>query len=99
MIRSYLNTSLRYFSRSIYCTMYEERTSIENFAFIDLETTGIPSMENNKTKITELSITVIESNHLRSGVYPRVRNKLHLCFNPRKFISPDATKITGTCFL
>ncbi|XP_045463127.1 uncharacterized protein LOC123672855 [Harmonia axyridis] len=71
------------------------REPIYNFAFIDLETTGLPSLENNKTKITELSISIVESNHLSLGTFPRVLNKINLCFNPCKFISPDSTDITG----
>lgn len=77
------------------CSMSEQKKPIYNFAFIDLETTGLPSYENNKTKITELSISIVESNHLRSGVFPRVLNKINLCLNPCKFISPDSTNITG----
>ncbi|XP_044759101.1 uncharacterized protein LOC123316883 isoform X2 [Coccinella septempunctata] len=75
--------------------MSDKHGPIRNFAFLDLETTGLPSLENNKTKITELSISIVESNHLRMGVFPRVRNKLNLCLNPCKFISPDSTSITG----
>ncbi|KAL3284688.1 hypothetical protein HHI36_018837 [Cryptolaemus montrouzieri] len=68
---------------------------IFNFAFMDLETTGLPSEEHNKTRITELSIAVVESSHISLGVYPRVCNKLNLCFNPGKIVQPIATEITG----
>ncbi|KAK9886837.1 hypothetical protein WA026_018487 [Henosepilachna vigintioctopunctata] len=68
---------------------------IFNFAFLDLETTGLPSEEHNRTRITELNITVIESKHISSGEYPRVRNKLNLCFNPEKLVQPKSTELTG----
>lgn len=68
---------------------------IKTFIFLDIETTGLPQMENNATKITELSMIAVQSSHLRLGVIPRVQNKLTLCFNPWKLISYDSEKITG----
>lgn len=69
--------------------------NIKTFAFIDSETTGLPHLENCKTKITELCIVVVHTSHLSLGVYPRVQNKLNLCFNPRKYINKDVSEITG----
>ncbi|KAK9886836.1 hypothetical protein WA026_018486 [Henosepilachna vigintioctopunctata] len=83
------------FSTQSYRNMSHEKLKIFNFAFLDLETTGLPSNEYNKTKITELSIAVVESNHIRLGVYPRIRNKLNLCFNPSKIVNPIVTELTG----
>ncbi|CAG9855933.1 unnamed protein product [Phyllotreta striolata] len=68
---------------------------IKTFVFTDIETTGLPTYELNRTKITELSLIAVQSDHLRLGVFPRVQNKLNLCFNPCKMISPDGETITG----
>lgn len=71
---------------------------INTFAFFDLETTGIPDFEFNKTKITEISIVACRKERLlaaKNGEIPRVHHKLTLCFNPCKLISPEATKISG----
>nr|XP_023018586.1 three prime repair exonuclease 2-like [Leptinotarsa decemlineata] len=72
-----------------------ESYDIKTFVFMDTETTGLPSAENNKTKITELSMVAVQANHIRLGVFPRVQNKLNFCFNPCKLISDGAEKITG----
>ncbi|XP_056648385.1 three-prime repair exonuclease 1 isoform X2 [Diorhabda sublineata] len=69
--------------------------NIKTFAFFDLETTGLPFQENNTTKITELCLTTVHAEHIRLGVFPRVQNKLSLCFNPWKLISEDSEKLTG----
>lgn len=68
---------------------------IKSFVFLDSETTGLPLWEKNRTKITELCFTVVSSDHLKLGVFPRVQNKLTFCFNPRKYIDSGASKITG----
>lgn len=70
-------------------------TNIRTFIFLDLETTGLPQFENNKTKITELSLVAVQEGHISLGVIPRVQNKLNLCFNPWKLISPESEQITG----
>lgn len=67
---------------------------IKTFVFLDSETTGLPSLENN-TRITELCLVAVESAHIRLGVYPRIQNKLNLCFNPKKHIQKEASDITG----
>lgn len=68
---------------------------IKTFAFLDSETTGLPHLENCKTKITELCIVVVHSSHLNLGVFPRVQNKLSLCFNPGKYINSEVSTLTG----
>ncbi|KAG5881768.1 hypothetical protein JTB14_005531 [Gonioctena quinquepunctata] len=68
---------------------------IKTFVFLDTETTGLPSEEGNKTKITELSMVAVQACHIRLGVFPRVQNKLNFCFNPRKMISLGSEDITG----
>lgn len=68
---------------------------IKTFVFLDSETTGLPYLENNMTRITELCFVAVESAHIRLGVYPRVQNKLSLCFNPKKYIQKEASDITG----
>lgn len=72
----------------------------KTYAFFDLETTGIPLLESTKTRITELSLVACSVEHLGSSssgssdYTPRALNKLNLCFNPRKIISPKAEEIT-----
>lgn len=73
-----------------------ESLDIKTFVFFDTETTGLPVEEHNKTKITELSLVAVEADHIRLGVFPRVQNKLNLCFNPRKMVSIDSGKLTGS---
>ncbi|XP_022818522.1 uncharacterized protein LOC111350997 [Spodoptera litura] len=71
---------------------------IATYVFLDLETTGLPKLDNNKTRITELSMVVVKRRHLldtRPGAVPRVLDKLSMCFNPGRMIHPDSTEITG----
>lgn len=72
---------------------------IKTFIFFDIETTGLPSTENRKTKITELCLNAVRSEHVEMGTYPRIQNKLTLCFNPQKLIQPIAAEITGIIYL
>lgn len=75
-------------------------SSVASYVFLDLETTGFPREENNKTKITEISLVAVKREHVldtRVGASPRVQNKLTLCLNPRKLVSPESTKVTGLC--
>lgn len=73
--------------------------SFKTFAFIDLETTGLPSLEFNRTKITQISITACSVEHIMElkdrEAIPRVLHKLSLCLNPRKLIKLDSSEITG----
>lgn len=62
-----------------------EVTEIKTLAFFDLETTGLPSFENYKTKITEISIVACSLKHFLETLpesVPRVLHKLSLCCNP-----------------
>lgn len=67
----------------------------KTFAFLDLETTGIPELEFFKTKITEISIVACSVEHFLMGTAPRVLHKLTLCFNPSKRIDLKSSDITG----
>jgi three prime repair exonuclease-1 len=70
----------------------------KTLAFLDLETTGLPSEEFNKTKITQLSIVACSLEHLQElgkNDIPRVTHKLSLCFNPYKMIRMQASAVTG----
>ncbi|KAI4471721.1 three prime repair exonuclease 1 2 [Holotrichia oblita] len=79
-----------------YLTLASQKmTEIQNFIFFDIETTGLPYEEYNKTRITEMCFVAVQGEHISLGVYPRVQNKLSLCFNPQKMISPIATELTG----
>lgn len=70
---------------------------IATYVFFDLETTGLPREENNRTKITELSFIAVKREHLLTSntKVPRVQNKITLCFNPQKLISYESTEKTG----
>ncbi|XP_072945827.1 three-prime repair exonuclease 1 [Epargyreus clarus] len=73
---------------------------IATYVFLDLETTGLPVEECNKTRITELSLIAVKRSHIldsNKGGSPRVQQKLTLCFNPGKLIYPQCTEITGLC--
>ncbi|XP_026727531.1 uncharacterized protein LOC113493735 [Trichoplusia ni] len=73
---------------------------IETYVFIDLETSGLPYKELNKTKITELSMVAISRKQVletNPGSMPRVISKFTKCFNPRRMIDPDSTEVTGLC--
>ncbi|CAG9790094.1 unnamed protein product [Diatraea saccharalis] len=70
---------------------------INSFVFFDIETTGLPCQERNKTKITELSFVVASRQDIMLTSYgelPTV-SKLSLVFNPMKSIHPEAVKMTG----
>lgn len=71
---------------------------VATYVFLDLETTGLPKFEYNKTRITEFSMVVVSRRHIldtRPGAAPRVQDKLSMCFNPQKFIHPDCSEVTG----
>lgn len=67
---------------------------------MDLETTGLPA-PGVKTKITELSLVGVLTNHIldshnsNSQETPRVLQKLSLCFYPQKRVDMVATEVTG----
>lgn len=70
----------------------------KSFVFLDLETTGLPHLEFNLTKITELCMTACTRDSLISTVInqlPRVIHKISLCINPFKRIQTKSTEITG----
>lgn len=71
---------------------------IATYVFFDLEATGLPVEENNKTKITEFSMIAVKRDHVletRPGAVPRVQHKLTLLFNPGRLISAHGSNITG----
>lgn len=75
------------------------KMDFKTFAFFDLETTGLPQMEYNNTKITQLSLVACSVEHLLSinNIHdiPRVTHKLTICLNPFKRISLIAEEVTG----
>ncbi|KAK3778756.1 hypothetical protein RRG08_013027 [Elysia crispata] len=67
----------------------------KTYVFFDTETTGLRS-KKNPPEITEICFVAFSRNELQSTMFsPRVINKLVLCFNPRKAISPKAIEISG----
>ncbi|CAH0403683.1 unnamed protein product [Chilo suppressalis] len=70
---------------------------VNTFVFFDIETTGLPWQERNRTKITELSfVAALRQDILLTscGEIPPI-SKLTLVFNPIKAIHPEAVKMTG----
>lgn len=72
-------------------------TQVASYVFIDLETTGLPQHEYNKTRITELCMVVVRRRHIldKPLTAPRVQEKLTLCLYPRRLIHPDSSAVTG----
>ncbi|XP_041985263.1 uncharacterized protein LOC121737665 [Aricia agestis] len=73
---------------------------INTFVFMDIETTGLPSEECNKTRITEISMIAAQRDHLldtRPGATPRVQHKITFCLNPGRLIYPSCSEVTGLC--
>ncbi|VVC89646.1 unnamed protein product [Leptidea sinapis] len=69
---------------------------IETFVFFDLETTGLPHLERNRTKITELCFIAVSRHDLttcKSG--KPITNKLSCVFNPERKIQIAASQKTG----
>ncbi|KAL4844338.1 hypothetical protein H8958_010500 [Nasalis larvatus] len=77
-----------------------EASRAETFVFLDLEATGLPSME---PEIAELSLFAVHRSSLEnlerdeSGapVLPRVLDKLTLCMCPERPFTAKASEITG----
>ncbi|XP_026727532.1 uncharacterized protein LOC113493736 [Trichoplusia ni] len=73
---------------------------VETYVFLDLETTGLPKYELNKSRITELSMVAVSRDHVvetRPGALPRVISKFTKCFNPQRMIYPIGAEFTGLC--
>lgn len=72
---------------------------VKTFAFFDLETTGLPHLEFNNSRITQLSVIACSVEHFLSvsNIHdiPRITHKLSICLNPLKRISLRAEEITG----
>ncbi|QBC76013.1 viral 3' repair exonuclease [Neophasia sp. alphabaculovirus] len=65
---------------------------VNTYAFLDLETTGLPKLQNNQTQITELSLQCVTRKELLGAA--RVCNKLTLCFEPTVDVSEQASALT-----
>lgn len=70
---------------------------IETLVFFDIETTGLPQLEKNRTKITELTFLAASRRDIEKTAIDDIPliNKLSLLFNPQKNIQATASKITG----
>lgn len=78
----------------------EKGCNIQSFAVLDLETTGLPQFECNRTRITELSIVAVTRRHIietgnTEEKIPRVMQKLNLCIYPNKRISVESSQMSG----
>lgn len=75
-----------------------EKDNIKTFAFVDIETTGLPEYNFGKVRITEIAIHTCSVHHFCSPLPetpPRALSKLVLYFNPGMRIDDEASKITG----
>ncbi|XP_022116301.1 three-prime repair exonuclease 1 [Pieris rapae] len=68
---------------------------IETFVFFDIEATGLPHLEKNRTKITELTFIAVARKDIETCECLSIMNKLSLLFNPERKIQKEASKITG----
>lgn len=71
---------------------------VATVVFFDIETTGLPENEGNRTRITELSLVAVKREHLLntpSRELPRVIHKLTLCLNPQRPVTDDGVHYTG----
>lgn len=68
---------------------------INTYIFLDLETTGLPCQEGNRTQITELAMVAVQKNQIMKGEVPRVLQKFVVCFKPTLPISNKVFEITG----
>ncbi|XP_038218372.1 uncharacterized protein LOC119836969 [Zerene cesonia] len=69
--------------------------AIETFVFFDIETTGLPQFEKNRTKITELTFIGVSRKDIETCTSIPLMNKLSYVFNPEKKIQSEAARITG----
>ncbi|XP_049880167.1 DNA polymerase III PolC-type-like [Pectinophora gossypiella] len=70
---------------------------VESFVFFDLETTGLPWQEKNRTKIIEFSFVAALRKDLETALFgeiPPVR-KLTFLLNPERPVDPVVTQMTG----
>lgn len=68
---------------------------INTYVFLDLETTGFPCQEGNRTQITEFAMIAVKTDHILTGEVPRVLQKFTQCFRPSLPISQRVFDITG----
>ncbi|GFU37711.1 three-prime repair exonuclease 1 [Nephila pilipes] len=69
---------------------------ISTLVFMDLETTGLPSLVGkHNVHITEMSLVAVDRTNFENDDTFRVLNKLSLCIRPRSIVSPTAMTITG----
>ncbi|KAL5011422.1 hypothetical protein ScPMuIL_009973 [Solemya velum] len=67
---------------------------VASFVFLDLETTGLLGA-GERPRVTELCMVSVRREDMLTGQCPRVSNKLQICLNPVKMISPSSSLITG----
>jgi len=72
-------------------------SSINTFAFLDLETTGLPQ-SHKETRITEIALVCVDRDNLQNATtngLPRVLHKLCLPVNPGILVEYGAFMTTG----
>lgn len=68
---------------------------ITTLAFLDLEATGLLG-PSQRPRITELCLLAVHREDILAGTsFPRVLNKLTLCFNPKKPVQMMSSQLTG----
>lgn len=70
---------------------------VASYVFFDLETTGLPHEERNRTTITELSFIAVSRHDFERATTKNlpVMSKLVINYNPRRIISTRASEMTG----
>lgn len=69
----------------------------ETYVFFDIETTGLPWQEKNKTKIIEICLLAVKRQDIINaefGSLPKF-DKLSFTLNPLRKICPEVVKLTG----
>lgn len=85
-----------------------EHKYINSYVILDLETTGLPHLDFNRTKSTEIALVSVLRKHIMEtfnvniaskseniDYIPRTINKLSECIYPQRRISDIASNITG----
>ncbi|XP_072944312.1 uncharacterized protein [Epargyreus clarus] len=70
---------------------------ISTFVIFDIETTGLPRCEKNRTKITELTFLAVSVKDIEEANISQMPliNKLSYLFNPERNIQLEVTALTG----
>lgn len=73
------------------------QTNVASYVFFDLESTGLPHLERNKTTITELCFIAVAREDFERATIQKLPalSKIVINYNPRRTISRTASEMTG----